>query len=145
MTETIDETFGEVVQARLQELGWNNAELARRTGFSATHVGNLIRDFSPGSKTGKPRRMTAETVDKFARVLGISMARLRRAAGLAPPEVAPFPEKDQILAYLSELPEDKRADVFAMIQALHARYAKQGQKEPTEPHVVFIDKEESQE
>lgn len=136
MTETTNETLGEVVQKRLDELGWSNAELARRTGFSSTHIGNLIRDMSPGSKTGKPTRIPASTVDTIARALGVSIGRLRRAAGLAAPDhAAPFPEVEQIVELMMEIPREKRLDVLAMVAALHARYA--SAEEPSESHVAI--------
>jgi len=80
------ETFGELITSRLLELGWSNAELARRTGFSATYIGNLARDIAPGTKTGKPKRIPDETVERIARELNIPINRARTAAGLSKKE-----------------------------------------------------------
>lgn len=77
------ETFGELISSKLLELGWSNAELARRTGFSTTYIGNLARDIAPGTKTGKPKRIPDETVERIARALNVPMDRARTAAGLS--------------------------------------------------------------
>jgi transcriptional regulator with XRE-family HTH domain len=80
------ETLGELIAHRLLELGWSNAELARRTGFSTTYIGNLARDVSPGTKTGRPKRIPDETVERIARALSVPIDRARTAAGLAKKE-----------------------------------------------------------
>jgi transcriptional regulator with XRE-family HTH domain len=85
------ETLGELITNRLLELGWSNAELARRTGFSTTYIGNLARDIAPGTKTGKPKRIPDETVERIARALNIPIDRARTAAGLSKSE-RPSPE-----------------------------------------------------
>jgi len=77
------ETLGELITSRLLELGWSNAELARRTGFSTTYIGNLARDIAPGTKTGKPKRIPDETVERIAKALNIPIDRARTAAGLS--------------------------------------------------------------
>jgi transcriptional regulator with XRE-family HTH domain len=80
------ETLGKLITSRLLELGWSNAELARRTGFSTTYIGNLARDVAPGTKTGKPKRIPDETVERIARALNIPIDRARTAAGLSKKE-----------------------------------------------------------
>lgn len=85
------ETLGELITGRLLELGWSNAELARRTGFSTTYIGNLARDIAPGTKTGKPKRIPDETVERIARELNIPIDRARTAAGLSKRE-RPLPD-----------------------------------------------------
>jgi transcriptional regulator with XRE-family HTH domain len=80
------ETLGELISNRLLELGWSNAELARRTGFSTTYIGNLARDIAPGTKTGKPKRIPDETVERIAKALDVSVDRARAAAGLSKKE-----------------------------------------------------------
>lgn len=80
----MEKTLGELIQDALIKRGWTNAELARRSGFSATYIGNLIRDYAPGTKSGKPTRLPAETVDKLADALGESQSTFRKAAGLLP-------------------------------------------------------------
>jgi len=80
------ETLGELISGKLIEIGWSNAELARRTGFSTTYIGNLARDVAPGTKTGKPRRIPDETVERIALALNIPIDKARAAAGLAEKE-----------------------------------------------------------
>lgn len=86
MIEQMDKTLGELIQDALAELGWSQAELARRTDFSPTHIGNLIRDYSPGTKTGKPTRLPVETVDRIADALKRPRSVFRKSAGLLPEE-----------------------------------------------------------
>ena len=80
------QTLGELITGRLLELGWSNAELARRTGFSATYISNLARDIAPGTRTGKPKRVPDETVERIAKALSIPVDRARTAAGLSKKE-----------------------------------------------------------
>ena len=85
-TKKRQETLGELISSKLIELGWSNAELARRTGFSTTYIGNLARNVAPGTKTGKPKRIPDDTVERVAVALNISIDRARIAAGLAEKE-----------------------------------------------------------
>ena len=130
MPEDQQKTFGELIQEYLKLRGWSNAELARRTDFSATYIGNLIRDYSPGTKSGKPTRLPVETVDKIARALDVPLPLARKSAGLAPPDERDIQEtksreiiESALLLFFSELPPIYQADVLAIVQTLHARHA----------------------
>lgn len=125
----MDKTFGELIQEALTDLGWSNAELARRTGFSATHIGNLIRDYSPGTKSGKPTRLPMDTVDRIADALNRPKALFRRAAGLLPEEEAPPPQDDraaeasraaEMIEHFLILPPEKQSQLLAIIRVLEA-------------------------
>ncbi len=67
----------------LVEKNLNNAEVARRSNLSATYIGNLIRDFSPNTKSGlgRPSRETARAI---ALALGVEPNDALRAAGYTP-------------------------------------------------------------
>lgn len=84
ITQGMEKTLGELIQEALKEHGWSNAELARRADFSPTYIGNLIRDYSPGTKTGKPTRLPEATVDRIADALKRPRDLFRRAAKLLP-------------------------------------------------------------
>ena len=63
MVSNLQVTFGERVKQRRHELGWTQAELANRLGI---HQPDLC-DLEKGRHAP-----TLETVEKFAKVLGVS-------------------------------------------------------------------------
>lgn len=121
----MDKTFGELIQEALTELGWSKAELARRADFSATHIGNLIRDYSPGTKSGKPTRLPIETVDRIADALNRPRTPFRRAAGLLPEGAetnntreAEATRAAEMMDVFLRLPPDDQARALAMVKIL---------------------------
>jgi transcriptional regulator with XRE-family HTH domain len=136
VTASKEKSFGELMRFHLKKKGWSNAELARRTGFSPTHIGNLIQDRSPGAKSGKPKRLTADTVDKIARALDMPLEQARRAAGLASPSAdasksessAELPSnlEDLLLYYFRRMPSEQKPEVLALVAA----YYRQSQMSP---------------
>lgn len=126
-------TFGQLAREYFQHTGWSQAELARRTGYSATHIGNILQDRSPTAKSGKPSRLPEEVVDKIAKVLQIPLAEARSAAGLAAPEnastptaavVAAAPEtlEDALLYYFRQIPPEYRADALSLVAAYYRQF-----------------------
>jgi len=77
-------TFGEWLRTRINDLGLSNAEVARRAGVSATYIGNLIRDYSPNTKTGRVQP-SAEVVRNIGAAVGAAPADALIAAGYLPP------------------------------------------------------------
>src|SRR5262245_4999592 len=123
----MDKTLGELIQQALNELGWSNAELARRSGFSSTHIGNLIRDYSPGTKSGKPTRLPMDTVDRIADALQRPRTLFRRAAGLLPQETEPEDSRQAEADRAAELIKDfltlspaQQAQAIAVIKILQS-------------------------
>lgn len=123
----MSKTFGELIQEALTEKGWSNAELARRTGFSATHIGNLMRDYSPGTKSGKPTRLPTDTVDRIADALEKPRDLFRRAAGLLPEDIEPVNTREAEAARAAELIESflqftpkEQARVLVIIKSMQA-------------------------
>ncbi len=113
-------TLGELLSSKRDEIGINNAELARRTGFSATFVGNVLKDASPTAKSGKLKRLPDETVDKFARALGLSVALVRTKAGLAKPNQA-VEEDDEVSALFydySKLTKKDKQELKSVMQMI---------------------------
>ena len=124
-----DQTFGELMTKYFMETGWSRAEVARRTGFSPTYIGNLLQDRAPATKGGKPVRLSARTVDKIANVLKIPLDQARRAAGLAPPlsahqsvavkDPSPAGVEDLLLWYFRALPAGLRPNALAMVASYY--------------------------
>lgn len=58
------DSFGKWLRECIRESGLSNAEVGRRVGVSGTHIGNLVRDFSPNTKNGigKPSPELAEAL-----------------------------------------------------------------------------------
>lgn len=96
-------SFGKWLRGKLYDKRVNNAELARRVGVSATHIGNLVRDYSPNTKSGVARP-TIELTDKIAIALGIPKDEARLAAGYAP-SVLPRSGPPETLEELVEIVE----------------------------------------
>lgn len=134
MTNKHQQTFGELMREHLKDSGWTQAELARRVGFSKTYIGNLLQDRAPSTKSGRPKRLPAETVDKIARALKIPLNAARQAAGLAPAVEAPSPPasqlitasgfsvEDLLLHYFRMLPPDVQSSVIAYVGSVYLKH-----------------------
>lgn len=75
-------TFGNWLRTNLNRAGLSNAELGRRVGVSGTYIGNLIRDYSQNTKSGRVRP-SEEVVESIAKALGTDVDEARLAAGYA--------------------------------------------------------------
>lgn len=118
-------TLGEVIDRALTKLGWSNAELARRTGLSTTHIGNLRRDISPGSKTGTFTRVPDATIQKLHDALGVPLDTLRLAAGLSAVTHETPPSLTEILNYLRDLPPARVKDIEVIVKSFHAQWLRE--------------------
>lgn len=76
-------TFGDWLRDQIKTKNLSNAEVARRAGVSGTYIGNLVRDFSPNTKTGKARP-SEDVIEKIVRAIGGDLNEARLAAGYAP-------------------------------------------------------------
>lgn len=76
-------SFGEWLRHHINLSGLSNAEVGRRVDVSGTYIGNLIRDFSPNSKTGKIRA-SEEVVEKLAQLFSCDLDEVRDYAGYSP-------------------------------------------------------------
>lgn len=74
MTDTL--SFSDWIQAELDIRGWDQAELARRSQISDSHISRLV---SGGRKPGQ------ESVKAIARALRLPPEDVMRQAGLLPP------------------------------------------------------------
>lgn len=82
------QTFGQWLREKINQRNLTNAEVARRAGVSSTYIGNLVRDYSQNTKSGKARP-SVEVVDQIAKALNVSTYEARLAAGYAPDEPHP--------------------------------------------------------
>lgn len=129
MNKDKENTFGELIREALVEKGWSNAELARRTGFSATYIGNLIRDYSL-TKSGKPTRLPLDTVDTIAKALQKPLPLFRQAAGLASPETSgELKSKDEVelISLYRQFPKFRQADILKIIRTFSNQPAQSNQ------------------
>jgi transcriptional regulator with XRE-family HTH domain len=85
-------TFGEWLREKLKEARMSNAELARWVDVSPTYIGNLVRDYSPNTKSGKAPRPSERLVEKIAKAVKADPDEARQAAGYAP-QTPLFPPK----------------------------------------------------
>lgn len=76
-------TFGEWLRDQLKAKGMSNAELARRTHLSGTYIGNLVRGFSPNTKSGDIRP-SEKVVADIARALEADLDEARYHADYMP-------------------------------------------------------------
>lgn len=76
-------TFGEWLRKKIKDKDWSNARVARLSGVSPTYIGNLVRDYSPTTISGKGRP-SEEVVENIAKALEADVDEARLAAGYAP-------------------------------------------------------------
>jgi transcriptional regulator with XRE-family HTH domain len=106
--------FGRMITARLRELGWRQAELARRTGLSGAALSNIIR--------GKVARPLAANVDRIAAILGLESSAARLAAGLAPRPGGRSEAERELLKIFKGLRPDYDEDLLAIARTLYERH-----------------------
>lgn len=108
------ETFVKWLQAELNERDWSQADLARRSRVSQTHLSRIMNEM---------RRPGPDALVGIARALHIPPEEVFRHAGLIPPSAAHLTPKDQqMFADLIEkiatlTPEDQRL-VFDLVERI---------------------------
>lgn len=105
-------SFGDWLRSKLIDREWSNAKLARRVGVSGTHIGNLVRGYSPNKKDQRATP-TRSMVLAIAKALGEDEKAALQAAGYLP-KLATQPDKDieRFLTMLHKLPVDRRKDAI---------------------------------
>lgn len=106
MKENEFSSLAEMVRVKRDELGLSTQELSERSGVSATRI-NQIENLSLSESTGKVRRPKPETVERLARALGLSAAKLLLAAGYAPRQK----QSDELKAVIEE--DEQMAVLFS--------------------------------
>jgi len=113
-------SFGKYVKAWREKAGLKRSELARYLGVSATHIGNLERDLSPSSKSGRPPLVPREMCDQIARVLQVPRHTVYLAAYV--PELVEKELYDlrtkRMVAIFEELPEARQDEALAYLEMI---------------------------
>jgi transcriptional regulator with XRE-family HTH domain len=125
-------TFGEYVTSWREKQGLTRSELARLLGVSPTHIGNLERDLSPSSKSGRAPQISREMCDQLSRVLQVPKHIVYLAAYV--PELLDEHSHDvrtrRMLAIFEELAAGRQDEVLAYLEMLWKLDVAQP---PTEP------------
>ncbi len=138
----VGSTVGDLIQQALDELGWSQADLARRLGKSRMHISLLIR----GERGGTGNARFRESLDVIGQVLGdaldaaysagattfrLSTRDLYDAAGLAKDLLTPE-EKRISRAYAAATPE-QRARLDAIASKILGKNGKNGKSDQDPP------------
>jgi transcriptional regulator with XRE-family HTH domain len=95
------------LQTWLDQRGWNQAELARRTNVTTSYVSLVFR--------GK-RNPSGKFLIAIARALGMPPDSALRAAGLMPPDLTPNTLVRQITHLVSNLPPEEQRTVLEFVE-----------------------------
>lgn len=110
--------FSEQLRVWLQEKGFSQAELARRSGLTPQTIGQYLAR-KPHHLTGKLILPEVATVDRIARALGVSITEARAAAGYTH-EIPRFDAADKFALAFRELSPQRQADILRIMTALAA-------------------------
>jgi len=107
------EALGKRVKEKRELLGLSTAQLATKSGVSATRI-NQIENCSPSESTNKVRRPRPETVGRLANALDLDEAELLKLAGhhavsTNHHSVLHMSRAARIAAMFSALPEEKQS------------------------------------
>jgi len=111
------ERFASWLQNELETNGWDQAELARRSGISTTHVSRLIND---------QRDPGPDACNRIAKALKVPVMLVFREAGLAAPRILgnrSADQKEALLDYFEELAAADRERLLGMARVLYEQAA----------------------
>jgi transcriptional regulator with XRE-family HTH domain len=107
---TIPDSFASWLQEELRQRGWNQAELARRSGITTAQVSRLLTgEQHPGPTACR----------KIARALHIPAEEIFRKAGLLPPQRQQPEGADELLHLYTDMDDAERARLLTIARALH--------------------------
>lgn len=109
---TTSTTFGDWVLQELNSRGWDQAELARRSGISDAHISRVV---TGGRKPG------ADAVQRIARALRLPAEEVFRRAGLLPPRGATADDLaryDDMLSTIASLTPENQRLVFDLVERI---------------------------
>ncbi|MGW1998387.1 helix-turn-helix domain-containing protein [Embleya sp. NPDC001921] len=111
------DALASAIQARLDELGWTQAELSRRSGVSTSTINAwMTGERAKGSRGPHPDKLRA-----IAKALGLPAAALLEAAGRRVPATFTPEQEQELLGLWNELNEDGREMTLASMRALIER------------------------
>lgn len=122
-------TFGEWLRIKVNASRMSNAEFARRTGVSATYVGNLLRDYSPNMRSARAPRPSEPVIERMAIALGVPLNEARQAAGYS---TLGGDDEDGLFAGFNDLPADRKQLARRQIRAIIDSLADDDLAETTE-------------
>ncbi len=104
------QAFADWLQQELQNRGWNQAELARRSGITTAQVSRVMTgEQHPGPEVGR----------KIARALRIPPEEVFRRAGLLPPAQKQPEGTEELVYHYACLSEDDRKRLLVIARSLH--------------------------
>jgi transcriptional regulator with XRE-family HTH domain len=125
-------SFGACVKLWREKAGLSRSELARLTGVSATHMGNVERDLSPSSKSGRTPLPSREMCDQLSRVLGVPRYLVYLAAYV--PELLESEFRDlktrRMVAIFEDLPEIRKDEALQYLEMIWKIASAQPPSEP---------------
>jgi len=106
--------FAEQLRLWLNEKGFSQAELARRSGLTPQTIGQYLAQ-KPHYKTNKLLHPEIDTVDRIARALGIPTAEARAAAGYAHEPLPHLDAADKFALVFRELTPERQQDILKIM------------------------------
>jgi transcriptional regulator with XRE-family HTH domain len=117
------DALARLIKTRLDELGWKQAELARRSGVHPATLSAWLReDRAKGTRGPDPKKLRA-----VALTLGIPVADVFEAAGRIVDQGLEPDEEERFLRMLRSLTKDGREMTFAAMQALMGHSGRQSE------------------
>lgn len=121
--------FGQYVERLLNKKGWKASDLAKRAGLSHVYIGQLLRGSNPD--TGKPPRLSVDTLQSIAKALGIPESKLLLAyRGIDPESDGDSP--------LSKFDLQQEISVFIMNHSHNLNEISDGERKQLEMSVMEI-------
>lgn len=102
------ETFGEWLNAEVEERGWSFRELSRRAGVSQSAISLVLSGEPPGPKSCRG----------IARALNLPVEEVFRRAGILPPSTEKTPSLRELDHLFTQLTPEQQDDVLTFVRAL---------------------------
>lgn len=110
--------FAEQLRTWLNDKGFSQAELARRSGLRPQTIGQYLAQ-KPHHLTNKLLLPEIDTVDRIARALGISITEARAAAGYTH-DLPQLDAAEKFALVFRELSPQRQADIIRIMATLQA-------------------------
>ena len=111
--------FAEQLRHWLNDKGFSQAELARRSGLTPQTIGQYLAQ-KPHHLTNRLLLPEIDTVDRIARALGIPIAEARAAAGYAHEPLPHLDAAEKFALVFRELSPERQTDIIRIMAALQA-------------------------